>query len=96
MKNAPTGQGHGALGRQLTFTTRARFCPILPAQASGEHYSLQALQALASALGLVVHAVTPDGGPTAFLVARKGASREFSGLAGARRFVNEWAGGGRG
>ena len=93
MKNAPTGQGHGALGKQLTFNTQVRFCPILPSQASEEHDSLESLQALADSLGLVLHPVAPAGGSTAFVVARKGASREFSRLAAARGFVNEWAGG---
>ena len=96
MKNAPTDQGHGALGKQLAFSTQARFCPILPVQASGEHDSLESLQALADSLGLVLHPVNVASGSTAFLVARKAASREFRGLAGARHLVNEWAGGCRG
>ena len=96
MKNAPTDQGHGALGKQLTFNTQPRFCPIPPAQASGEHDSLESLQTLAGALGLVLHPVAASSGSTAFLVARTAASREFSGLAGVRHFVNEWAGGCRG
>jgi hypothetical protein len=96
MKNAPTDQEHGALGKQRAFITRPQFCPILPIQGSGEQDSLESLQAIAGSLGLVLHPVTASSGSTAFLVARKAASREFSGLAGARRFVNEWAGGCRG
>lgn len=96
MKNAPTDQGHGALGKQLAFSTQSRFCPILPSQANGGHDSLEALQALADSLGLVLHAIPATNGSPAFVVARKAASREFSGLVGARQFVCEWAGGCRG
>jgi hypothetical protein len=97
MKKAPTTyQADGALGKQLAFITRQRFCPNLLSQASEEHDSLETLQALAGTLGLVLHPITASSGSTAFLVARKAASREFSGLDGARHFVNEWAGGCRG
>ena len=97
MKKAPTTyQADGALSEQLAFITRTQFCPIPPMQASGEHDSLESLQTLAGALGLVLRPVAASSGSTAFLVARKAASREFSGLAGVRHFVNEWAGGCRG
>ncbi len=54
---------------------------------------LSSLQARAAALGLVIHPLRADPASAAYVVARTSASREFSELNAARRFIDEWAGG---
>jgi hypothetical protein len=53
---------------------------------------LSSLQARAAALGLVIHPLRSGQAP-AYVVARTSASREFSELNSASRFIDEWAGG---
>lgn len=97
MKKAPTTyQADGASDEQLAFITRTAFCPIPPISATEGHDSVEGLQILADAQGLVLHSITASRSTATFLVARKAASREFGDLAQARHFLNAWAGGCRG